>query len=223
MSLRCLRIFGLTILAFSLSGHAQSVADAARQSRAEERQNGDGHLKVITNDDIASPKPAPLPPADATPEKSGKDGDEGAQTGSATDGAKKTPESEADAGQAKDRKHSDQAAADPAKDHAARALESQRRTDEIDKQYVDKIATIRQQIDTAQQTIAKLQQDQIESTNLFRQSAGVAPSIPEYEQQMRSIDEQLETQRNLIVSLKTQLDDAHEAARHAGVPHAYDY
>jgi DNA repair exonuclease SbcCD ATPase subunit len=223
MSLRCLRIFGLTILAFSMSGYAQSVADAARQSRAEVRQDGDSHAKVITNDDIASPKPAPVPPPEVSPEKTGKAGDEGAQAGSADDSANKAKESQADAGQAKDLKHSDQAGGDPAQEHAARALESQRRSDEIDKKYVEKIATIRQQIDTAQQTIAKLQRDQIESTNLFRQSAGVAPSIPEYEQQMRSIDEQLDTQRNLIVSLQAQLDDAHEAARHAGVSHAYDY
>ena len=40
---------------------------------------------------------------------------------------------------------------------------------------------------------------------------------------MRFIDEQLEAERNRIVTLNSQLDDAHEAARHAGVPHAYDY
>jgi hypothetical protein len=208
MSLRYLRIFALTILAFSISGHAQSVADAARESRADVRQNGDGHAKVFTNDDIASPKPAPTPPSDASPEKTGKDGEESAQAGT---------------GQARDDKNSDKPGNDPGKEHAAKELETQRRTDEINKEYLGKIATIRKQIDTAQLTVTKLQQDQIESTNLFRQSSGVAPSIPEYEQQMRFIDEQIETQRNLLVSLKMQLDDAHEAARHAGVPHASDY
>jgi len=223
MSLRCLRFLVLPILAFSISAYAQSVADVARQTRAELLQDGDGHLKVFTNEDIASPKPAPARARDASAQNAGKDGEDPAQAASAADGANPGTGSEARNGQTKDGKNSDKSSNDPADEHAARALEAQQRTDEINQKYLDRIAYIRKQIETTQQNVTKLQQDQIESTNLFRQSAGVAPSIPEYEQQMRFIDDQLAAQRDLIVSLKAQLDDAHEAARHAGVPHADDY
>ena len=218
MSLRCLRILILPILAFSVSSYAQSLADVARQTRAEMLQNGGSHVKVYTNDDLVSPKPAPTASTNASAEKAGKDGDESAQAGSSASGA--TPGTESTAGTGK---NSGQPGNDATGEHAEKELKEQQRTDAINQQYLDKIAKIRNQIEAAQQNIAKLQQDQIESTNLFRQSAGVAPSIPEYEQQMRFLDEQIAAQRDLIVSLKSQLDDAQEAAHHAGVPHAYDY
>jgi hypothetical protein len=223
MSLRRLRLLVLPILAFSISAHAQSVADVARQTRAELRQNGDGHLKVFTNEDIASPKPAHASAKDASAQKAGKDGEDGAQAANSSDGANPGTVAAAGNGQAKDGKNGDQTSGDLAYKHAEKELEAQQRTDEVNQRYLDRIASIRKQIEITQQNVTKLQQDQIESTNLFRQSAGVAPSIPEYEQQMRFLDEQLAAQRDLIVSLKAQLDDAHEAARHAGVPHADDY
>jgi flagellar biosynthesis chaperone FliJ len=223
MSLRRLRLLVLPILALSISAYAQSVADVARQTRAELLQNGDGHLKVFTNEDIASPRPAPAPARDASAQKAGKDGEDGAQAASSTVGANPGTAAATGKEQTKDGRDGDKSSNSPADEHAAKALEAQQRTDEMNQRYLDRIASIRKQIETTQQNVTKLQQDQIESTNLFRQSAGVAPSIPEYEQQMRFLDEQLAAQRDLIVSLKAQLDDAHEAARHAGVPHADDY
>ncbi len=208
MSLRCLRILILPILAFSVSSYAQSVAEVARQTRAELLQNGGSHLKVYTNDDVISPKPAPA----------ASTGDESAEAGRSASGATQGTESAAGTG-----KKNGQSGNDATNEHAEKELKDRQRADAINQQYVDKIAKIRNQIEAAQQNIAKLQQDQIESTNLFRQSAGVAPSIPEYEQQMRFLDEQIAAQRDLIVSLKSQLDDTQEAAHRAGVPHAYDY
>ena len=78
------------------------------------------------------------------------------------------------------------------------------------------------QINTAQMELAKLQRDQVESTNDFKRSAGTSPNIATYEEQQRMFNEQIEAQHNLIDNLKAQLEDAQEAARHAGVPHAYD-
>jgi hypothetical protein len=41
-------------------------------------------------------------------------------------------------------------------------------------------------------------------------------------EQQQSFNEQIKTQTDLITSLSSQLDDAKEAARHAGVPNASD-
>ncbi len=45
MSLRWLRILAFLILAFSISSHAQSLGEVARQLRAERQQSGASHLK----------------------------------------------------------------------------------------------------------------------------------------------------------------------------------
>ncbi len=103
-----------------------------------------------------------------------------------------------------------------------REHEIQKRSDEINKVYLDRIAALRTQINTARMELAKLQLDQVESTNDFKRSAGASPNIATYEEQQRQFNEQIEAQHNLIDSLKGQLEDAQEAARHAGVPHAYD-
>jgi len=51
----------------------------------------------------------------------------------------------------------------------------------------------------------------------------MSPTYSEYESQQREFNTQIEAQKSLITSLNSQLDDAREAARHAGVPHATDY
>jgi hypothetical protein len=71
--------------------------------------------------------------------------------------------------------------------------------------------------------LAKLQSDQINSTNEFKRTAGMSPTLNEYEAQQREFIEHIEAQKTLITSLNGQLEDAREAARHAGVPHASDY
>ena len=55
--------------------------------------------------------------------------------------------------------------------------ESQKRTLEINKQYTDRIGGIRAQIATAKQDLERLQHEQVESTNQFRASNGVSPSV----------------------------------------------
>jgi hypothetical protein len=201
MSLRRLRIPALLILAFPAFAHAQSLGDASRQVRAEQQQSGASHLKVYTNDDLTSHS------SDTAADQPSKEGDQSAPAESAAQAAGKT------AAKAK---------SSPDKEHEARELEIQKRTQEINQQYLGRIAAIRTQITAAQQTLAQLQRDQVESANLFRSSVGAAPSIPEYEQQQRLFSEQIEAQRNAIVTLNSQLDDAQESARHAGVPHATD-
>jgi hypothetical protein len=224
MSIRCLRIPALLILALPLFAHAQSLGDLARQLRSERQQSGAPQPKVYTNDDLAShstgaaASESPEKSADQSSEKSNdkstKDAESGAKVESSADGAAKTAGS--------DKATGTKTRTSPDKEREARELEIEKRTQEINQHYLDRIAAIRSEIAAAQQQIAQLQLDQVESTNQFQRTSGTTPSIPEYQQQQRLFGEQIEAQRNLIVSLTSQLEDAQEAARHAGVPHATD-
>ncbi len=64
-----------------------------------------------------------------------------------------------------------------AKEHEEQELEIEKRTEEINQEYLDRIAAIRTQISTAQQELAKLQRDQVESTNEFQRTLGSSPNI----------------------------------------------
>ena len=202
MSLRCLRIPALLILVLPVFAHAQSLGDVARQARDERQQNAVPPTKVYTNDDLANPS------SEAAADQSHKDGDQSAQTEPSAEGAGKTAGSKA--------------AASPDKERGAQELEIQKRTQEINQRYLERIAGLQSQISAAQQDLARLQRDQVESTNLFQSSNATAPSIPEYNQAQTVFSQQIEAQRKLIVDLHSQLEDAKESARHAGVPHASD-
>lgn len=200
------RILGLLILAFSITSYAQSLGDVARQVRAERQQKGPSVTKVITNDDIVT---------GTSQMRTTNEGEESAPTANSADGTDKGVSSgeEAKTANKKD---------DAAKEREAQELETQKRTNEINKEYRDRIAGIRVKIDTAQTELVKLEREQIDSTNDFRRTSGISPSIPTYEQQQRAFSEQIQAQRNLITSLHSQLEDTQEAARHAGVPRALD-
>lgn len=215
MSLRCLRVFALIIFAFSIPSSAQSLGDVARQIRAERQNNPVPHAKVITNDDITHSENSALP-KDLS-QAGAKD--EGGVTAPA---AMQKTDAEAETGELKKGQPSDKARKDPAKEREAQEIEIEKRTKEINQTYLDRIATLRTQLNAAQLELAKLQRDQVESTNEFRQSAGAYPNLGTYEQQQRLLIEQMEAQRNLIQSLNSQLEDTEESARHAGVPHASD-
>ena len=208
MSLRWLRILALLIPAFSISGQAQSLGEVARQARAERQQAG-VHAKVITNDDIER---APAPTQNVFPEKATNDGSATAQTDSAA-----APDAKPGSG-----KSGEKTPDTPEKQREARELEIQKRTQQINKEYLDRIAAIREKISNAQTELATLQREQVESTIEFQRNVGSSPSIAEYEHQQRLFNEQIAIQRTLIVSLNSQLEDAQESARHAGVPHVYD-
>ena len=214
MSLRCLRIPALLILALPVFAQNQSLGDLARQVRTERQQGGTSQPKVYTNDDLASSSSAPVPAesADTAVDQSSKADASAAPAQSSAEGAGKTAASKtAAAGKSS-----------PDKDREARELEIEKRTQEINKHYLDQIDAIRKQIAAAQQEIARLQRDQVESNNQFQRTSGTTPSIPEYQEQQRLFTEQITAQRNLIISLTSQLEDAQESARHAGVPHATD-
>ena len=208
-----LRLPVLVLLILSIPGFTleQSLGDVAREARAEKSKSGAPKAKVITNEDIVEAAPA-----------LGKDTTSSALPGTAPAkevGADitKSPVSENAASGANERPQKDTAKVPETREH-----ETQRRTAEINNRYLDRIAVLRDQINTAQLLLAKLQAQQIDSTNEFKRTAAMTPPIGEYEAQQRSFHEQIETQRSLIVSLNSQLEDAKEAARHAGVPHAAD-
>jgi len=202
MNLRCLRIPILLILAFSIPCYGQSLGDVARKIRAERQEQG-SHPTVITNDDLESTEPAPAVSPNAFQNETKSESEENAPAANSAEGMSKSAKSAKDSAKERER-------------------EIQKRSDEINKVYLDRIAALRTQINTARTELAKLQLDQIESTNDFRRTVGASPNIATYEEQQRQFNEQIEAQHNLIDSLKGQLEDAQEAARHAGVPHAYD-
>jgi hypothetical protein len=200
----------LLLLAFSICSYAQSLGDVARELRAERQDKNTPRARVITNDDIESAGSAPVVSQPATqPATQDGAGNEAAENATAASSGGVASKSA-------------QGRNDSAKEREVRELETQKRTDEINKVYLDRIAAVRAQIDGAQADLARLQRDQAESTIEFQRSVGTSPSIAEYEQQQRLFNEQIEVQRNLIDSLKARLEDAQEAARHAGVPRASD-
>ncbi|HVJ05040.1 MAG TPA: hypothetical protein VM578_05175 [Candidatus Saccharimonadales bacterium] len=207
MSSRLLCVCAFLIFAFSNSTFAQSLGDVARASRAERQRSG-AHPKVITNDDIhhdgVTQEPSDV--AKETPNEKG--GEVASETGAIAKADETSSKSKA--------------LNDPAKAREAQELELQKRTNEINQQYSDRIADLRVQIETARAQLTKLQNDQIQSSFEFQRTLGVSPNPATYEQQQRSFNEQIETQRSLITSLNSRLEDAKEAARHAGVPHTTD-
>ncbi len=205
MTFRYLRVPAFLVLAFSISSYAQSLGDVARQLRAERQQSEHSNRKVITNDDIVSPDSRRNATQSTTAEniakgEPGKEGEEAASSTAESTGAKVKK--------------------DPAKEHEAQAVALDKRSEEINRVYLDRIAAIRTQISTAQQELAKLQVAQVESTNSYRRTLGVSPNVGTYAEEQRLFTEQIEAHRDLINSLSSQLEDAEEAARHAGVPHA---
>ncbi len=174
----------------------QSLGEVARQHRAERQQSGSSARKVYTNEDLGAA-------AEAAPAKDA----EGAEEPSPAEPAASTTKAAEGSANGKD-------------ETAKKEAELQKRTLDINQRYTDKILGIRAQIATAKQEAERLQHDQIESTNQFRSTNGVSPSVYEYQEQQRQFQQQIETQRNLIATLGAQLEDAQEAARHAGVAHA---
>jgi hypothetical protein len=224
MSLRHLRIPALLILALPVFAQTQSLGDLARQLRTERQQSGAPQPKVYTNDDLSSHSNAPAAaesPAESTDQSADKSNDKSGKEGASD--AKAAPSAEGADKAAGEKATGSKSTAGPDKEHAARELEIDKRTQEINQHYLDKIAAVRAEIAAAQQEIARLQRDQVESTNQFQRTSGTVPNIPEYQQQQKLFTEQIQAQRNLLVSLTSQLEDAQESARHAGVPHATDY
>ena len=192
--LRRLCLSALLVMATGLFAQEdQPLGDVARHARSE-RQQRVSRRKVYTNDDFTKP-----------------DSDDDTADSNAQP-------SKTDAGASAAKPDSGAAASDAtAKDDAKKDEERKKRNDDINKGYTDKIDEIRKQIAAAKQDLERLQRDQVESTNQFRSSNGTSPSYSEYQDQQRQIQQQMDNDRVQIASLNSQLEDAQEAARHAGV------
>ena len=196
LCLPALLVLATGVFAQPLSDQSQSLGEVARQHRAERQQSGSSARKIYTNEDLGAA-------AEAAPAKDAEDAEEP----SPAEPAASTTKAAEGSANGKD-------------ETAKKEAELQKRTLDINQRYTDKILGIRAQIATAKQEVERLQHDQIESTNQFRSTNGVSPSVYEYQEQQRQFQQQIETQRNLIATLGAQLEDAQEAARHAGVAHA---
>jgi hypothetical protein len=176
---------------------------------------------VITNDDLPAHKEAAAITTEANdssaPEDESSKAAPGKKDATAKEGEDKA-KPEKDKAQAKKEEKKD-----PQQLREEKERETQKRSEEINKRYTDRIEALHQQINAAQIQLTKLQTQQVDNTNSFKRTAGMSPTLNEYEAQQRSFDEQIAAQRELITSLNSQLEDAREAARHAGVPHALDY
>ena len=137
MNLRCLRISVLLILAFSIPCYGQSLGDVARQIRAERQEQG-SHPAVITNDDLESTEPAPAVSPNAFQNETKNESEENAPAANSAEGTSKSTKGGKDSAKERER-------------------EIQKRSDEINKVYLDRIAALRMQINTARTELAKLQ------------------------------------------------------------------
>jgi hypothetical protein len=212
-------ILGLAMIAAPLFAQSESLGDVVRQQREQRQSSGLQH-KVWTNEALGIPEEGNAPPNAAAADNAGKtDGQEAkgsapakagengaAEKADAKDGAKDAKKGDAEKGGA-DRKVAD---------HPKRA-------DDGTNPYVDRIAAVRGQIESAKKELAQLQRDQIESRNQFRNSNGQSVPLAEYNDQQQTLQQQIDDREKTLVDLDRQLDDAREAARHAGVPHASEY
>jgi uncharacterized protein YukE len=189
----------LLMVGAPLIAQSESLGDVARQLRAERQQAGT-HPKVWTNDDLGVPEAGNAPQADEHAKKTDEPGKgEEAASGAADEAKSGAPAAKKISGS------------------------SEQKEAEINKPYLERIAAVREKISAAQQEIARLQRDQIESSNQYRGTSGTSVSVSEFQAQQQKIQQQIADQQKLIGDLNQQLDDAREAARHAGVPHATDY
>lgn len=218
MKLR-LPVLALLMLSYPLFCHAQSLGDVAREVRVEKQKSGAPHAKVITNDDLVAPASQEKATAAENDASSAADADAAAKDATAKPGEagkQEGPDATSKPGKKNAKKSAE-------KEREEQEAETQKRSDEINKRYTDRITTLHEKINEAQLLLAKLQSQQVESTNEFRRTAAMAPTYSEYESQQRDFNERIAAQKELITSLNAQLEDAREAARHAGVPHALDY
>ena len=196
--LRRLCLSALLVMAtglFAQDSADQPLGDVARHARAEREQRV-SRRKVYTNDDFTKPD------SDDQTDTA----DSNAQPSKTADGASAAkPDSGAAASDA------------TTKDDAKKDEERKKRNDDINKSYTDRVDQIRKQIAETKQDLERLQRDQVESTNQYRNSNGTSPSTYEYQEQQRQIQQQMDNDRNQLASLNAQLEDAQEAARHAGV------
>lgn len=222
MNLR-LPVLALLLLSYPLFSHAQSLGDVAREVREEKQKSGSPRAKVITNDDLEAPAPAEEVIAPEKDASAAGPAVKDAAPKDAADATKPQTESKQEADAKPEPRKAQNVKRDPDKERELREIETQKRSDELNKRYTDRITDIHEQINAAQMQLAKLQSQQIFNTNEFKRTAGMSPTLNEYEAQQREFIEQIEAQKTLITSLNSQLEDAREAARHAGVPHASDY
>lgn len=132
---RYLTALALVLSALPLLCHGQSLGDVAREFRADRQTSGSP--QVITNDDLVRA----VPSRDTSQKAVSSSTTEANRTG--------TPAEVATPGE--------RAGKDSAKGREARELEIQRRTDEINQRYIDHIALLRAQINTAQVELVKLE------------------------------------------------------------------
>jgi hypothetical protein len=196
----------LTLLALPFSGfsYAQSLGDIAREVREEKQKSGSPQPKVITNEDLKQSAPAQevRAPVDAPAQDVATEGSQAAKASAV----------------AVERSNQNSAKEE------APELETQKRTAEINKSYLDRIAALRDQINTTQLELAKLQGEYINRWTIPERDP--KPDVPFREQQAlvfnQQISDLIEAQSKRIDGLKSQLRDLQEEARHAGVPHATD-
>ena len=213
MSLRCLRIPALLILALPLRCPNAIARRSGAPAPCRAAAKRSSQPKVYTNDDVASPS-SEAAPADATIQPR-KAGDPGAQ-----------PIPAEGTGKASRRARPPQPAkSKPSPEQSARAreLELDKRTQEINQDYLDKIA---------RHTRADRRRAAGNRTASAR-PGGEHQSVPAHfrHQPVRIWNtrsssacstSRLQRSASLLVSLGSQLEDAQESARHAGVPHATD-
>ncbi|MGC2211233.1 MAG: hypothetical protein WA532_14085 [Candidatus Korobacteraceae bacterium] len=175
------------LLLLPVFAYPQSLGDVARESRAEKLNSAVPPAKVFTNDDIAK-LAAHVPAPNVAPESNPAASAEETYKPANTGTRTDTQE-----------------------------LETQRRTDEINTYYLNRIDGLRDQMNAAQLELGRLEGDRLDvyndSTNAY------SPNVAQDEVLMSSLTDQIEAQRTLIANLKAQLKEMREEARHAGVRH----
>lgn len=190
MTLRHVALLSCLIAASTSSLVAQSaLVDAARQARADRAQTP---THVYTNDDLEALQPNFGEPATQSAEPTKEAMETAHKNGGAAAGSEASAEEKQE-------------------------VELKKRAAEIDKHYRDRVQAVQQQIDNARREITRLERDRVESANQYRQSVGTNPGNLEFQQQLQTLNDQLQAQRDRITELQSELEDAREAARHAGV------
>jgi len=173
------------LLLLPMLAYTQSLGDVARETRAEEEKVGVPHPKVITNDDIGQSPQAHEEDADATkPPSSARETDKA---------------TEKDATEPKNVKPSEYSERAPGKEQEAKELQTQRRTDEINKYYQSRIDSLRDQLNAEQLELGKLEGDRLDAynditsaDNTGRLTSANSLNLAQYDTRMDSLNDQID-------------------------------
>jgi hypothetical protein len=213
-----LGLFGLSSTAQSQDTSSDSLGSYARQVRKDSGTKNKAKVfdndNLPVNDKLSIVGQEPPPAADASTEA--KPADSSAETKSSANGAAPAGDAKAsDTGAAKTEAKPDQKA--PSKTKTPE--EEQKEKEAVWKQWGDKIAAQKDQIDLLARELDVLQREyQIRAAAMYADAGNRMRNAADWDKQDAQYKQQIADKQKALDDAKQKMDDLQEEARKAGVP-----